>query len=78
MDFVQIYETEYSEYSYCQKTIHYLTKACFLKMVLKVTVQKQSSKQSLPEVSSEVFFKIDFLKKFATGKHLCCSLFLIK
>ena len=27
-------------------------------MVLKATVQKQSSKQLLPKVSSEVFFKI--------------------
>ena len=40
-------------------------------MALKATVQKEGSKQSLPEVSSEAFFKIDFLKNFAIGKHLC-------
>ena len=46
-------------------------------MVLKVTVQEQSSKQSLCKVSSESFFKLNFLKSFETGKHLCWSLFLI-
>ena len=31
-------------------------------MVLKATVQKQSSNQSLSKVSSEAFFEKDFLK----------------
>ena len=39
-------------------------------IVLKATVQKQCSKQSLLKVSSEAFFKIDFLKNFPTRKHL--------
>ena len=47
-------------------------------MVLKATVQKQSSKQSLPKVSSEAFFKLNFINNFAAGKHLCYSLILIK
>ena len=47
-------------------------------MVLKATVQEQSSKQSLRKVSSESFFKLNILKNFETGKHLCWSLFLIK
>ena len=47
-------------------------------MVLKAAAQKQSSKQSLPKVNLEAFFKIDFLKNFAAGKHLCWGLFLIK
>ena len=47
-------------------------------MVLKATVQKQSSKQSLPKVSSEAFFKLNFIYNFAAGKHLCYSLILIK
>ena len=42
-------------------------------MVLKVTLQKQSSKQLLHKFSSEAFFKIAVLKNFATGKHLCWS-----
>ena len=47
-------------------------------MVLKVTVQKESLKESLLKVNSEAFFKIDFLKNFATGKDLYWSLFLTK
>ena len=31
-------------------------------MALEATFQKQGSKQLLPKVSSEAFFKIDFLK----------------
>ena len=46
-------------------------------MALKATVQKQSN-QSLPKVSSEAFFKIDFLKNFAAEKYLCWSLLLKK
>ena len=48
-------------------------------MVLKVTVQKKTPKQSLPKVTSDavvqMFFKIGVLRKFAvlTGKHLCWS-----
>ena len=34
------------------------------RMVLKATVQKQSSKQSPPKVSSKAFLKTDFLKNF--------------
>ena len=37
-------------------------------MVMKVNVQKQSSKQLLPKVNSEAFFKIGVLKNFATEK----------
>ena len=37
-------------------------------MVLKATVQKQSSKQSFPKVSSERFFKLNLLKKFPNRK----------
>ena len=37
-------------------------------MVLKTTVQKQSSKQSLPKVSSEAFFKLNFLKNIYNRK----------
>ena len=44
-------------------------------MVLRATVQRQSSKQPLPKVSSKAFFKIRFLKDFPAGKHPCWSLF---
>ena len=47
-------------------------------MVLKATAHEQSSKQSLPKVSSQSFFKLNLLKNFETGKHLRWSLFLIK
>ena len=52
-------------------------------MVLKATIQKQSSKQSLRKVHSEADIRrcsstYMFRKNFATGKHLCWSLFLIK
>ena len=55
-------------------------------MVLKATVQKGSTKQSLPKVTSEaavcryMFFKIGALRNFAifTGKQLCWILFLAK
>ena len=47
-------------------------------MVLNETIQKQSFKQSLSKSHSQMFFKIGVLKNFATGKHLCWSLFLIK
>ena len=47
-------------------------------MVLKVTVMKQSSKQLLPKFSSKAFFQTGVLKHFATEKHLCWSVFLIK
>ena len=48
------------------------------RMVLKATVQKQSSKQSPPKVSSKAFLKTDFLKNFPTEKHLYWVPFLIK
>ena len=45
---------------------------------LKVTVQKHSSKESLPKASLEAFFKINFLKNFTAAKYLCWSISLIK
>ena len=47
-------------------------------MILRVTIQKQNSEQLLPKVSTEAFCKIDFLKNFQVGKHLCWTLFPIK
>ena len=48
-------------------------------MVLKATVQKQSSKQLLRKVSPEgAARKIGTPKNFATGNHLCWSLFFIE
>ena len=51
-------------------------------MDLKVTVQKESPKQSPPKVKqpSEVLYEKAVLKNFeaCTGKHLCWTLFLIK
>ena len=48
-------------------------------MVLKATVQKQSSKQSLPKVSSKAAVRWCSSKQvFAIGKHVCWGLFLIK
>ena len=43
-------------------------------MVLKATVQKQSSNQSLSKVSSEAFFEKDFLKIPNTKTPLLVSL----
>ena len=43
-------------------------------MVLKATVQKQSSYQSLSKVSSEAFFEKDFLKIPNTKTPLLVSL----
>ena len=53
-------------------------------MVLRATVEKKSSEQSLSKVSSEaairswLLFKMGVLKNFATVNCLCWSLFLIK
>ena len=49
----------------------------WVRMVLKATTQQLRSKQSLCKVSSESFFRLNFLKNFETGKQLCWSLFLI-
>ena len=46
-------------------------------MILKVTFQKESPKQSLLKVSSEAAVRKGSFPIF-TGKRLCCSLSLIK
>ena len=46
-------------------------------MVLKATVQKHCPKQSLLKVSSEAFFKINFLKKkFSRQQEKTCVEYL--